>query len=283
MAAKKVDPQKVRDARAKKILFVLVPLLVLIGAWQGPKMLKQLRGEASAAAPAATTDPAVADDGTTATPETDPGATEATAPATDTAVPPAPAGSETGAAVVATADLSDTDAAPPADEGQLLTFSRFEARDPFVQLIDDGSDEAGATSDSSGTAPGTSPGSGSIDSTGGTYTGTAPTVGVIPGAPGGTVGGTTGGEPTGTPAGAPTAVRLSVNGKVHVLVVGDTFPTDDPAFKLVSIAGDSVQIGLVSGAFAEGIDTLTLSLGQPLTLISQPDGARFTLKLLGPV
>jgi hypothetical protein len=38
----------------------------------------------------------------------------------------------------------------------------------------------------------------------------------------------------------------------------------------------------VSGSFSNGVDTLTVKLGEPLTLISQPDGARYTIKFVGP-
>jgi hypothetical protein len=73
-----------------------------------------------------------------------------------------------------------------------------------------------------------------------------------------------------------------VNGNVQVLAVGDAFPGNDPAFKIVTIGADSVEIGLVSGTFSTGVNTITVRVGEPVTLIGQPDGARYTIKLLGP-
>jgi hypothetical protein len=248
MPQKPVDPKKARDARARKVLLVLVPVLIAIIAWQGPKVLKQVRGEgsnAAAAQPAATPLPAT------------PGTTEAPA----TTPPP---GDEAAVVVSVNASLADTDTPAPADEGQLITFGRFEATDPFVQLVSAGDEEAAATEDGASTTPSTT--------TPSTTTPTTPPP-------------ATGGTPTGPPSvsnGGSTAteVSISVNGKVLVLGVGDTFPESDPAFEVVSIGADSAEIGLVSGAFSGGVETVTLEIGEPVTLISQPDGARFTLKLV---
>ena len=76
--------------------------------------------------------------------------------------------------------------------------------------------------------------------------------------------------------------RIVVNGKASVLDVGDSFPEGDPAFKIVSIGTGSVEIGLVDGSFSTGVDTITVKVGEPVTLISQPDGARYTIRLIGP-
>jgi hypothetical protein len=258
MAPKATDPKKSRDARAKKLLLVMVPVLIALVAWQGPKVLNQVRGEAPAeAAPAA---PANEASSGTEVPGTDPAATPSEA---------APAAEESadGAAlpVANQQALPDTDEPPSPDEGQLIYFSRFDARDPFVQLVDP--EDAGPTEEpsvstpttgSSTPPPSTPP---SSDTTGGT-------------------GGDTGTVDDGGDDTAATEVKISVNGKVNTLVVGDTFPDNDAAFSVVSISGDSVDIGLASGSFATGQQTITLKVGEPVTLISQPDGARFTLKLI---
>ena len=73
---------------------------------------------------------------------------------------------------------------------------------------------------------------------------------------------------------------IAVNGEVHELFVGDKFPQTDPAFELVAVANRQVTIGLANGSFASRQQTITLKLGKSVTLISQPDGARFTLKLV---
>ena len=257
MAPKATDPKKSRDARAKKFLLVMVPVLIALVAWQGPKVLNQVRGEAPAeAAPASPSNEASS--GTEV-----PGTGSAAAPSE--AVPGAEEPADGAALPVANQQaLPDTDQPPSADEGQLIYFSRFEARDPFVQLVDpedEGATEEPSvstpTTDSSSPPPSTPPSSGSTGGTGGD-TGTVDD------------GGDT----------AATEVKIAVNGRVTTLVVGDTFPENDAAFTVVSISGDTAEIGLASGSFATGQQTITLKVGEPVTLISQPDGARFTLKLI---
>ena len=274
--AKKPTPEEIRkqkDARAKKLVLVMLPVLIALVAWQGPKVLNQVRGEApptSAAEPATTAD------------ETQPAPAVGTAPATDGTTGSAdtgatPAATDPGAvAVSATQTLSDTDLPPPVEEGELIAFSRFEARDPFVQLVDgeavsgDITEANPSVSGSTGstTAPTTAP------STGTSSTGTSlPPPSVQPG--------TSPTVPT-TPSPDVVAVRasISINGEVHELSVGDKFPQTDPAFELVAVATGQVTIGLANGSFSSGVQTITLDLGKSVTLISQPDGARFTLKLV---
>jgi hypothetical protein len=256
MAAKVTDIRNQRDARAKKLLLILVPVLIALGAWQGPKTLKQLRGEAAQpeASKAQLADvsggetPAAPNDGSTPTPPVTASGDE-NAPSTEV-----PIANEQA--------LPDTDQPPAAGEGQLITFSRFEARDPFAQLVDD------VDTSQSGESAGTPASGGSTPSSTGTPAGEPTTV---PSYSGGT---------SSPPTSVAGEVKISVNGTVNVLVVGDTFPQNDPAFSVVAINGDSVEIGLVSGSFSTGQQTVTLKIGEPVTLISQPDGARFTLKLI---
>jgi hypothetical protein len=40
-----------------------------------------------------------------------------------------------------------------------------------------------------------------------------------------------------------------------------------------------VKIGLVSGEFSKG-DTVTVKVGKSVTLVSQPDGLRYVVKLV---
>jgi hypothetical protein len=89
------------------------------------------------------------------------------------------------------------------------------------------------------------------------------------------------GTPTTTPTPSATGqVSISINGTVEVLAAGATFPSSDPAFELVAIDGNTVKIGLANGSFSSGAQTITLQMGTPVTLISQPDGARYTIKLI---
>jgi hypothetical protein len=73
---------------------------------------------------------------------------------------------------------------------------------------------------------------------------------------------------------------MSINLRVEILTVGATFPTSDPAFKIVAIHSDSVEIGIADGSFSGGQPTITVKKGEEVTLVSQPDGARFTLKVV---
>jgi hypothetical protein len=85
---------------------------------------------------------------------------------------------------------------------------------------------------------------------------------------------------TPTPGVATDQAKISINGQVQTLSVGDKFPQTDPAFELVAVSAGQATIGLANGTFSSGVQTITLNVGEPITLISQPDGARFTLKLI---
>jgi hypothetical protein len=109
MASKKVQAALARqkEAKQKKVLFLLLPLFLGLMAWQGPKTYKSLMG------------------GTTPPPVTAP-APRATAPT------PGSAPSTPGAgAVVPSSQLVDTDTPPSALEGQLDNLGVFPGRDPF--------------------------------------------------------------------------------------------------------------------------------------------------------
>ena len=110
--------RKQKDAKQKKLLFVLVPVFLALVVWQGPKMLKAFSGPEAAATPAPVT---------------------TTAPTTDPTAAPPP--TETTEAPAAT-ELSDTDVPPAAGTDRLVSFSRFESRDPFGQPggVDTGTD-----------------------------------------------------------------------------------------------------------------------------------------------
>jgi hypothetical protein len=100
-----------KAAKQKKLLFVLVPVFLGLAVWQGPKTLKALTGGNAASAPPAATLP---------TPTT-PAATIPTATLPDTG-----------------SGLNETDPLIDPLEGQLVSFSSFESKDPFAGLGDDG-------------------------------------------------------------------------------------------------------------------------------------------------
>src|SRR6185503_2082125 len=166
MPSKKVEAAllKQKEAKQKKVLFLLIPLFLGLMVWQGPKTYKSLMG------------------GSTPPPTT--------ALPTTTAPTPGSAPSTPGAgAVVPPSQLVDTDTPPSALDGQLSNLGVFPGRDPF---------------------------------SGGT----------IAAGTGGTSGGT--GTGTGTTA-TPSSAQLEVNSKAEAVSASGTFPSDDPAFKLVSL------------------------------------------------
>jgi hypothetical protein len=138
MPSKKVEAAllKQKEAKQKKVLFLLVPVFLGLMAWQGPKTYKSLMG-GSATPPPTTVAP------------------------TTTAPTPGSAPSTPGAgAVVPPSQLVDTDTPPSVLDGQLGNLGVFPGRDPF----------------SGGTiAAGTSSGGASGGTSGGTGTGTGTT------------------------------------------------------------------------------------------------------------
>jgi hypothetical protein len=108
MASKKVQAAllKQKEAKQKKVLFLLVPVFLGLMAWQGPKTFKAITG---GNAPPPTT----------------------VAPST-TAPTPGSAPSTPGAgAVVPPSQLVDTDAPPSLMDGQMSNLGVFPGRDPF--------------------------------------------------------------------------------------------------------------------------------------------------------
>ena len=142
---------------------------------------------------------------------------------------------------------------PPAGEGQLRSFTLFTPKDPFVQALPTET-------------------SGSTTSTG------EPTLSDTQPGSGGSAGGG-GGSSTPPAPGAPLFATISVNGKVVPLEVEDLFPPKQPLFVLVSLNRKTAKIAVAGGAFTDA-QTITLRLGQNLTLVNTATGARYALKLL---
>jgi hypothetical protein len=91
------------------------------------------------------------------------------------------------------------------------------------------------------------------------------------------------GPPSTTTTTAPPAqptVSLSVNGVVSHVASGGTFPSGAPVFRLASWTKGSAQIAIVGGSYATGTGTLTLHVGEAVTLQNQTDGKRYKLELL---
>ena len=123
---------KAKEAKQKKLLYVLIPVFLGLAVWQGPKMYGTLFGGSKPpeATPVAATTPTT------------------TTPAAGTTPLETPAGV-----------LADTDLPPEADVTKLISFSRFTGRDPF--------DSPHPTAGASPTPTPTPPGSGGSGGGGG--------------------------------------------------------------------------------------------------------------------
>jgi hypothetical protein len=250
---KRVDPIKQREKRTKIAAIVGTVLMVLVAAYEIPSMLKVMNKKP----PGNTTyDPG---------PSLEPGGLPNVAAGTG--------GTSAGAAP--SGQLVDTDAPPASGAGQLVSFSVFETKNPFTPQVS----TAQAPPDT-GTATSTTPtsadkaGADVPTTTDATTTVTPPGTGVVPstqGPPGTTT--TTAAPPQPT-------VSLSVNGVVSHVASGGTFPSGAPVFRLASWTKGSAQIAIVGGSYATGTGTLTLHVGQAVTLENQTDGKRYKLELL---
>lgn len=257
--AKRVDPLKAKEAKQKKLAIVLGVLLIAVGAFQGPKTLKMLKGE-QAVAPTTTTTPQPA-----ATPATTPATG---APATPTGTPDPAAGQP--------AVLADTDLPPLVDDGQLASFELFRSKDPFAQQV--GEDDAAQPSEEPSSGGGET-GGGSTNPGEIVVEAPEPPRGVVPG--GAPAAPTAPSAPEAPAPEAASTTSISVNGKAEDVELDATFPALEPTFVLVSLArnGKSVQIAIAGGSYADGSDTIKLELGKPLTLQNMADGTRYVLVL----
>jgi hypothetical protein len=243
--------RKQKEAKQKKLLLVLVPIFLGLMVWQGPGYVKMLTGgeEPAAAPPAETSTGAVP---TTPTPTTpDP----STAPPPTTAAP----GGAPAAPSGATPELADSDRPAAADAGQLIAFDRFVGKDPFRQIGD-------TTPPAASEPPIVTP---------------APTNPVGPGGGSGTdPGGGNGGGGDDDEPGAPVAAVLAVNGVKEMVRLEGTFPESDKLFVLRRLSRSSAWIGLVAGEFSNGRKSIEVRVGKTLNLVSQPDGIRYTIKVV---
>jgi hypothetical protein len=256
--AKKNDAVAQRARRQK--IFVAVGGVVLIAllAIQGPKVLKQLNGS-GAAAPAETAEIP---------------ASSAVAPSSSGSTTPAPVASRSSAVLVGVPVTAS--GSPEAEEGQLSSFSRFEAKDPFepnVSAEEAAPASAKAPSSSYGPRAQTKQGPAATpDTAADTATDTsASAVGgvVAPAAPAGT-------SATSQPV---TNATIAVNGKSQQLVVKDHFPKPEKTFVLVGLTDGAAKVGVAGGSFTDGA-TVALKIGKQVTLVDTATGARYVLKLL---
>jgi hypothetical protein len=48
----------------------------------------------------------------------------------------------------------------------------------------------------------------------------------------------------------------------------------------VSLSNSSAKVSVVGGSYASGSQTLTMSVGKPVTLVNTADGTRYTIELM---
>ena len=254
--AKRVDPLMAKKAKQKKLVIILSVLLVGVVAFQGPKMLKMMKGPQAAPAAAAA------------------------APAAPTAGAPAADPTAAAAAPAQKAVLADSDVAPNAENGQLVSVESFSTKDPFAQQLtvtepNDNAAPAAADASAGATPAATTP------SASGAPTGTFDPPGSNPQDQ----------DPNAPPVSTTPAVEqpataaettISINGSTESVATKGSFPADDPTFILESLAADgkSAQISVAGGSYSDGKQTIKLQIGKKLTLQNTSDGSRYELELL---
>jgi hypothetical protein len=85
------------------------------------------------------------------------------------------------------------------------------------------------------------------------------------------------------PGTAPISVAISTNGECELVAVNGLFPRTENIFRVVSIArdGKSAKIAVVGGAYDSGVATVTIKLGERVTLVNTADGTRYVILLTG--
>jgi hypothetical protein len=255
--------RKQKEAKQKKLLLVLAPIFLILIVWQAPGYVKMLTGGDE---PVATT---------TETPTTPVGTTPdpATAPPPSTSAPggvPVPGPTETPA------ELTDSDRPTAPEAGQLISFDRFVGKDPFRQIVDM---TPPAPSNPTVTPPSTDPGGSGGNDNGGGSDGNADDGGDGGGDTGGGNGNGNGGGGDDDPV-VPTAAVLVVNGVKETVPLEGTFPKSEQLFVLRKLSESSAWIGLVAGEYSNGKKSIEVEVGEKLNLVSQPDGIRYTIKVV---
>jgi hypothetical protein len=247
---KPADAAKDKAAKQKKIAIGLVCFLALAVAYAAHTMMSLNSSGGTKPVAAAATTPA------TTTPTTPTPAPTAAAPTLGgTPVATDPAAASTGSSQLLAA------VSPPADPGQLESFSHFESKDPFA-----GGGPSSSSSSSSGGSSGSGTGSSGSGSSG-SGTSSPPAT------------------PPAPPTPPPTTAVIAVNGVSESVATGAIFPTSSPnatsngVFDLVSLTSNTATVSVVGGSYASGSQTLKLTANKPVTLVNTADGTRYTLLL----
>jgi len=231
--AKPFDP-KAKARKQKIVAGVLGVVLLGVLVFQGPTILGLFGGGSSSVK----SEPAPA---STATASPTPAVAAPAAAAAPASATPA-AGGSTG--------LIDSDVTLEPGQGQLVTFDRFESKDPFApQLADKPATPA---------APPVSAPARRENAPKPAFRQTPP-----------------------RPAIAVRSATISVNGVSSHVGVSGTFPEGDPIFKLVSLTKTTAKVGIVDGTYATGSPAIALRRGgKPVTLMNTADGTTYVLRLV---
>jgi hypothetical protein len=248
---KKQDEQAARERKQKIFLVVGGVAFVALAIFQGPKLWKQLHPKPAPrpVVAAATGVPGAAIAGA-------PASTPVTAAAIAARAPKSAQTQLAGVVIV-------TEQPAEAGEGQLDSFSRFSAKDPFVQQVDPDKNATGPTPTSAPSSPTPSTATSSPTIPDGIGTGSTPTGTVAPEA-----------------AIPPTMAFIKVNGKLQRVDLKGRFPSSDRAFVLRALTNAVAKIAVVGGAFNGGDATLTLKVGRKVTLVNTATGVRYVVRLV---
>jgi hypothetical protein len=256
---KPADAAKDKAAKQKKMAIALICVLALAMAYAVHTMMA-LGGGTPSSKPQAV-DPSAT---TPATAATNPAATASPAPVAPSLSGAQPVTDPAAAAAAAAASATGSSqllaaVSPPADPGQLESFSRFESKDPFA---------GGAASTPASGGTGSTPGTGS--GSGGSPGSKPPAPPAVPPAP---------------PSPPPSSAVISVNGLSELVTTGGAFPVASPSaasnglFELRSLTAKTAKVAVIDGSYASGSQTLTLTVNKPVTLVNTADGTRYTLVL----
>jgi hypothetical protein len=70
---------------------------------------------------------------------------------------------------------------------------------------------------------------------------------------------------------------IKVNGSTQTVAVGDKVPSSNPVFTITAITSSDVTFKLVSGQFADGSSSVTVSSGQAVKVVDSGSNKSFTL------
>ena len=239
----------------RQLIFIAIGGIVLLALafFQGPKVWKQINPPAPAAQPQSSTGGTAGTTGT-ATPA------NATLSGSAVIVEPAPRpGAETMVAGVTVSPWQ----VPQATTGQLWTFSRLQAKDPFVQQVDPSASIAPVARFANSKPTTSTSSSSSSSTTTATSTRQKPAVAVVA-----------------APAEAPTFATIEVNGNALKLKLDQRFPPSTKVFALAGLKPRSAQIVIAGGGSIGKAGKVTLTMGKPLTLVDGATGKRYTMSLL---